>query len=960
MSATRWMSALLGLASVVVAAVPATAADRRAESHVPDSAYGDPCEGTTPLDLRRLSLEDLFEDDRSHVVAGTVRLEASFCAPVADATVRAVRVDLHPRLDRADGPDYSETARRAIVVGFDGTRWTWTLREGATTVASGAAAPVGDAGQRTGVIADVPACEVAAASGVRCDATRRLSGGPVGPLPPLSLRACTADVDCGPSYRTVGSVTGDDPTPQRASVDYVPEPRYYQLTYPSICQVGGVARTPQRTSPTEVIAAPEAVDTLVAAGFTEIARLPDGRARLRGSLAAAERTVGEDAVEAVALRQTDAAPNDPYYAATGPAAPTGQWDIRRVGVETSRTYGTGEGTRVAVLDSGFDGRHPDLSGRAIAVRDFVATRDGGIGGDLSRTGDSDLNGHGTFVASMVAAATDNAAGMASLAPSSRLLVARVFDAEGCASDGAVVDAMAWAAASGADAMNLSLGGSGTSPALEVAGIDAAFSGAVPVAAAGNSGTTRFEYPAAYPSYVSVAATGYADGPGEDPVASYSTRNSEVDIAAPGGTNSGIASSRDVLGACWLGPLAGHGYCRESGTSFAAPLVAASVAVARSIDPDRTSLGIVQLLTDTSRDITSAPGTGPGRDDRTGSGRLDIGRAAQLLSARRDTLDLLPDTATPTTASVAASRAAFPAGSARHVVIARNDVFADALAGAPLAGSDGPILLTSRDRLDAPVRDELRRVLSSGGRVWLLGGEAALSSRVVSEVRAAGYSPLRLHGPTRVDTAVAVARQVGPGPTGEVLIASAANWPDAISGGVYAAEVDAPLLLTWPDSAAPARSPGVLQAVGDLGATEAVILGGDAAVSGAVFGQLDQMVRTRRVAGATRFATATEVARTLWGRSSYAADQRFLVVNGDRADGWALGLVSAPLAARTDAPLLLVNDGLATSEPSTYLRDRLRYRIDRPAEGLVVGPVTATNEVFTRAFTAQRVRELLGG
>lgn len=969
MSLTRWMAALVGVGSLLATALPAVSAPAHAQaadgvregsSHVPDSTYGDPCEARTPIDLRSLTVEDLFEHDRARVVEGTVRVEAAFCAPVPDATARAIRVDLYPRLDGPDGPDYSETASRTLVMGYDGTRWTWQLRSGTSTVSSGTAAPVGDAGRRTGIVADVPACDLAAASGARCDANRNLPTSPVGPLPPLSIRACTQDVDCGPSYRTVNGTTGDDPAPELATVDYLPGPRYYQLTYPSICQVGGVARTQQRTSPTEIIATAHAAPTLVEAGFTRLADLPDGRVRLHGSLAAAERLVGDAQVEPVLLRRAEATPNDPYYAPGGPGGETGQWSLRRIGFETSYGIARGEGTRVAIIDSGYDGRHPDVGGRAVAVRDFVGTRDGGVGGDLDRNADSDLNGHGTFVASMVAAATDNGAGMAALASGSRLLVARVFDAEGCASDGAVVDAMAWAVNAGADALNLSLGGSGTSPALEVAGIDASFSGAVPVAAAGNSGTSRLEYPAAYSSYISVAATGYAEGSTEDPVASYSTRNNEVDIAAPGGTNSGLAATRDILGACWLGPLEGHGFCRESGTSFAAPLVAASVAVARSIDPDRTAPGVVQLLTDTALDIRSAPGTTTGWDDRTGAGRLDIGKATSLLSARKDTLDDLPDSATATTASIAASKATFPAGSARHVVLARDDVFADALAGAPLAGDEGPILLTPRDRLSPRIRTELQRVLSRGGRVWMLGGEAALSSQVVADVRAAGYAPARLHGRTRVETAVAVARQVGLGPTGEVLVASAANWPDAISGGVYAAEVGAPLLLTWPDTASPERSPGVLQTVRDLRATEAVVLGGDAAVSGKVFAQLQQLTKTKRVAGTSRFSTATEVARVLWGRGAYAPNQGFVTVNGDRADGWAMGLVAAPVAARADAPLLMINDGLTTDEPSRYLRNTLRYRLDRPAEALHVGPFTATAEPVTRAYTPQRLRELLGG
>lgn len=958
--------ALLAAMAVVAGLSGAAAATAEApgtSSHVPPSSYGDPCEGRSRIDLREVRLADLFEDDRATVRSGTVRVDARLCSLVRPQAGDTVRVDLHPRLDAHETEDYSETASRILTIGFDGVRWSWRLRtERGTTVSTGTAAPHGEVDEVGGVVADVPACDLAAASGSRCDGDRRLPGRAPGPLPPLALRVCSADVDCGPAFRTVGDTTQPDPTPVRADVDYLPEPRYLQLTYPSICQVGGVARTPLTAQRDEFLATATAAEELVEAGFVRLGELPGGWVRMRGSLGAARDHVAADQLQAVAVRRQQATPDDPWFAATGPGAPTGQWSLRRVGLEASREVTTGSGTRVAVIDTGMDGRHPDLRGRAIEVRDFVATRDGGTGGRLDRDADTDLGGHGTFVASTIAAVTDNGEGIASLAPDTRLLVARVFDAEGCASDGAVVQAMAWALNSGADALNLSLGGTGLSPALEAAGIEAVARGAVPVAAAGNSGGAVLEFPAAYPSYLSVAATGFQQpGSGdEDPVATYSTRNGQVDIAAPGGSNASGDRSRDVLGACWVSPGEGRGYCRESGTSFAAPLVTAGVALVRSLDPDRTVPGVEQLLADSARDIRNQPGTDPGRDDRTGAGRLDVGRATALLAARVDTLDDLPDSGDPTAASVKVSRTAFPQADARHVVIARDDVFADSLAGAGLAGGRGPILLTSPRRLESSVEAELRRVMPGGGRVWLLGGEAAISDAVVQRVRALGYSPARLHGPTRVETAAAIARRVGRHPDGQVLVASAANWPDAIAAGLYAADRGVPLLLSWPDSAADERSPGVLRTARELGARDVVMLGGEAALSAKVAAQIQTVAPVRRVAGATRFDTAAEVARVLWGRTRGAPGQQFVLVNGDRDRGWAMGLAAAPLGARSDAPLLLVNDGLTTTEPARYLRNTLGYRLDRPGRGLVVGPFTDTSTTRVRAFTAQRLRELLGG
>ncbi|MBW3658324.1 MAG: S8 family serine peptidase [Actinobacteria bacterium] len=942
--------------------------DRTASSHYPPSRYGDPCEGRSAVDLHDVVIDDLFEDDRATVRSGAVAVEAVLCAPVPADQLRTVRVDLHPRLDTASGPDHRESPSRVLTIEPGVSGWTWRLRTATgSTITTGTATATTTADGVTGVVAHVGACDVAAATGGRCGPDRRLSDAPPGPVPPLAVRACTADVDCGPAYRTLDGRTEPDPASPMVGVDYLPDPRHYPPTYPSICQVGGVARVPSRVPSLELLVDAVAVPRLEAAGATSLGELPDGRRRMRGSLEQAVALVGADAVETVSLRRQQqtigdgASPDDPWYGPDGPAAPTGQWSLRRVGLERARAVTTGDGVRVAIIDSGFDGRHPDLVGRAIAVRDYVPTRDGRTGVALDRSGDTDLGGHGTFVASVVAAATDDGAGMAALAPGARLLVARVFDAEGCASDGAVVEAMAWATASGAVALNLSLGGPGTSAVLEAAGIDAFSRGTLPVAAAGNSGGSLLEYPGAYAAYLSVAATGYIDphSPDEDPVAPYSTGNAGVDLAAPGGSNRSSLPSHDVLGACWVSSAVGRGYCREAGTSFAAPHVTAAIALVRSLDPQRTAIGTEQALEDTARDIRTATGTGPGRDDRTGAGRIDLGHATTAVAKREDTLDDLPGTGEASAASVAVSRATFATGTATHAVIARNDVFADSLAGAPLAGDRGPILLVPPDRLPLSVETELRRVLP-GGRVWILGGEGAVSPTVVERIRALGYSPARLHGPTRIDTAVAIARQVGPGPDGQVLVASAANWPDAIAGGAYAAAAEVPLLLSWPDSAAADRSPGVLTTARSLGARDLVVLGGEAAISGRVFGQLREVAPTRRVAGDNRFSTATAVARTLWRRTSYAPEHRYVVVNGDRPGGWAQGLASAPYAADRDAPLLLINDGLTTREPAAYLRSTVGYRLDRPAAGLLVGPATRTSDASTLQYTAQRIRELLGG
>lgn len=246
---------------------------------------------------------------------------------------------------------------------------------------------------------------------------------------------------------------------------------------------------------------------------------------------------------------------------------------------------------------------------------------------------------------------------------------------------------------------------------------------------------------------------------------------------------------------------------------------------------------------------------------------------------------------PVALAVQASRRRFPAGdSATSAVLARNDVFADALAGSGLQAL-GPLLLTSRTRLDAGTAAELRRALPSGATVHLLGGPAALSSGVERSVAALGLKVKRIEGDHRVATAAAVARVVSGGRTTTALLARADAWPDAIAGGAVAAHQRWPLVLTS-RSRLDADAAKVLR---DLGVTRTLVLGGPEALSDAV---LRAVPGGRRIAGPDRYATAAAVAADRWPGATAS-----VFAPGDGTDGWAWGLAVAGLAADQGAPLL---------------------------------------------------------
>lgn len=277
------------------------------------------------------------------------------------------------------------------------------------------------------------------------------------------------------------------------------------------------------------------------------------------------------------------------------------------------------------------------------------------------------------------------------------------------------------------------------------------------------------------------------------------------------------------------------------------------------------------------------------------------------------------------AAIQASRDRFPGGGfaggdgdvqtqASHVVLARVDVFADALAGSVLTG-DAPLLFTTGGVLDNDTAQEIRRVLPGGGTVYLLGGEAALSGAVEAAVQAFGYTPVRLAGPSRIETALAVADEARTlfGGT-DVGIARAfgtegnetAAWADSVTGGGWAADTGTPIVLTPTASLHPAVAAWV-EANAPM---ERVVLGGTAAISEAVATAVNA---TDRVAGDERAGTAVAISRELRGVEPDGS-RSYLLINGFDDDGWGYGMIAAGISADTGAPVLVTQTN--TAPPAT--------------------------------------------
>jgi thermitase len=259
---------------------------------------------------------------------------------------------------------------------------------------------------------------------------------------------------------------------------------------------------------------------------------------------------------------------------------------------------------IAILDSGVDRTHPELAAKVLSPgRDFANDDDDA----------TDDHWHGTHVAGIAAADTNNAEGIAGVARNCKILPVKVAGSDGTGYYSWIIDGIVWAVDQGADVINLSMGGDIDDPFLEDACAYAFDRGVVVVASAGNEYGGPVLYPAAYDSYVlAVAATDYSDQP-----ADFSSAGPQVDVAAPGVYILGPAPQ-------WYVGKGNLPYLFASGTSQAAPHVSGMAALIKSLKPDLKPADVMKIIRYTADDVNASAARG--RDDHVGYGRINMERA----------------------------------------------------------------------------------------------------------------------------------------------------------------------------------------------------------------------------------------------------------------------------------------------------------------------------------------------
>jgi subtilisin family serine protease len=268
-----------------------------------------------------------------------------------------------------------------------------------------------------------------------------------------------------------------------------------------------------------------------------------------------------------------------------------QWGLDQVHAESAWARSTGAGAVVAVVDTGVDLDHPDLAGQLVPGATFTGCGQGprpcGDGDYRGPDGENDGDEHGTHVAGIVAATTNNDIGVAGVAPDATIMPVKVLEA-GSGSYEDIADGVRWAVDHGADVINLSLGGLAGTQLLPILGVETELSdalayaranGVLTVAAAGNTATPLCSDPAFTNDVVCVAATDR-----NELKSWYSELPVKPDlkaIAAPGGA--GLVSCDDDI---WSTVPEGTGssgcgqsaYDAYAGTSMATPHVAGVAAL----------------------------------------------------------------------------------------------------------------------------------------------------------------------------------------------------------------------------------------------------------------------------------------------------------------------------------------------------------------------------------------------
>ncbi|SER57542.1 S8 family serine peptidase [Salipaludibacillus aurantiacus] len=315
-----------------------------------------------------------------------------------------------------------------------------------------------------------------------------------------------------------------------------------------------------------------------------------------------------DFVEYNYIRKPTYIPNDPYYSRgvnTKNDGVVNQWGLQRINPEGAfnKVKHLSPNKKIAILDTGIDPEHPDLASK---ITDGVNVGPGQPD-DIT-----DKAGHGTHVAGIAAALTDNETGIAGASFNTAMIIP-VKMGDGWFTSESMIAGICYAIDKKADVINMSFGGPEFNRAEQLAVERAYKKGIVLVAATGNDGLDTPHYPAGYNYVLSVSATNRRNR-----LASFSNRAASPGISAPGTAILSTTPTYSIRG------IQRH-YDSLQGTSMAAPLVSGTAVMLKAVNPNASNAAIIRAIQNSARSITDST------SDRIPSfGLLDASNAARLI------------------------------------------------------------------------------------------------------------------------------------------------------------------------------------------------------------------------------------------------------------------------------------------------------------------------------------------
>lgn len=390
-----------------------------------------------------------------------------------------------------------------------------------------------------------------------------------------------------------------------------------------------------------------------------------------------------------------AAPNDPYFGSS--------WHLSKINAASAWDASTGSGVTVAILDTGVDAAHPDLSARIVPGWNFYD----------NNSNTSDVHGHGTAVAGAAAATMNNAVGVAAIAGQARIMPIRIADPNAYAYWSTVAQGLTWAADNGARVANISYVGVAGSSAVQSAAQYMKSKGGLVVVCAGNN--NRDEGIAPTSTMIPVSATDE-----NDQKTSFSSWGNFVAMSAPG-INVWTTQRGGSYGQWW-------------GTSIASPVTAGVVALMMARKPTLSATQIESLLYASAVDLGAA-----GRDAVFGHGRVDAAAALRAVDgATATTADTQAPTvsvASPTGGATVSGLVSVGVNASDNVGVTRVDLLVN---GAVVASDTAAPFAFSWDSTkvaNGSATISLRAVDAAGNAATSAGVGVSVSNVVVADTTA---------------------------------------------------------------------------------------------------------------------------------------------------------------------------------------------------------------------------------